>query len=107
MPITNLTLEAIADCGLNQALRPLKELFALKLVYWLFNRPLEHADLIDNKFKAKLPIVAEANQLALKAGYYFGETAEAHNYIVNQLHYPGKYRGISGTTRHPLASRGG
>ena len=101
VPITNLTLEAIADCGLNQraAVRS-KNFFALGLVYWLFNRPLEHTQTwIDNKFKAKLPIVAEANQLALKAGYYFGETAEAftHNYIVNQAALPkGKYRGISG-----------
>jgi 2-oxoglutarate ferredoxin oxidoreductase subunit alpha len=99
--ITTLTLNAIADCGLNQraAVRS-KNFFALGLVYWMFNRPLEHTQSwIDNKFKVKLPAVAEANQLALKAGYYYGETAEVftHNYIVKQATLPkGRYRGVSG-----------
>jgi 2-oxoglutarate ferredoxin oxidoreductase subunit alpha len=66
----------------------------------MFNRPLAHTQAwIDNKFKVKLPAVAEANQLALKAGYYYGETAEVftHNYIVKQAALPkGRYRGVSG-----------
>jgi 2-oxoglutarate ferredoxin oxidoreductase subunit alpha len=99
--ITTLTLTAIADCGLNQraAVRS-KNFFALGLVYWMFNRPLEHTKTwIQNKFGAKLPAVAEANQLALKAGYYYGETAEVftHNYIVKEAALkPGRYRGVSG-----------
>ena len=60
--VTTLTLNAIAECGLNQraAVRS-KNFFALGLVYWMFNRPLDHSLRVDlNKFSAKLPQVAEA-----------------------------------------------
>ncbi|MEE2786730.1 MAG: 2-oxoacid:acceptor oxidoreductase subunit alpha [Myxococcota bacterium] len=99
--ITTLTLNAIAECGLNQraAVRS-KNFFALGLVYWMFNRPLEHSlQWIDAKFRARDEVVANANTLALKAGYFYGETAEifTHNYIVKRAQLkPGRYRGISG-----------
>lgn len=99
--ITTMTLNAIADCGLSQraAVRS-KNFFALGLVYWMFNRPLEHTvEWIDKKFKARMPAVAEANQKALKAGYFYGETAEVftHNYIVKPaVLEKGRYRGVAG-----------
>ncbi len=99
--ITTMTLNAIAECGLSQkaAVRS-KNFFALGLVYWMFNRPLEHTvEWIDKKFGTKLPDVAEANLKALKAGYYYGETAEvfAHNYIVKPaVLAKGRYRGVAG-----------
>ena len=99
--ITTMTLTAIKDCGLNQraAVRS-KNFFALGLVYWMFNRPLEHTiEWIDGKFRKKLPVVADANTMALKAGYHYGETAEVftHNYIVKKATVePGRYRSISG-----------
>ena len=53
--ITTLTLNAIADCGLNQrsAVR-CKNFFALGLVYWMFNRSIDHSmKWIEQKFGAK------------------------------------------------------
>ncbi len=98
--ITGLTLRAIEEQGLNQrsAVR-CKNFFALGLVYWMYNRTLDHTlTWIEAKFPGK-PEIAEANRRALKAGYHFGETAEifAHSYIVNQAAIePGTYRNISG-----------
>ena len=99
--ITTLTLNASAECGLNQrsAVR-CKNFFALWLVYWMFNRSIEHSSgWIAQKFGQRDATVAEANQMALKAGYYYGETAEVftQNYVVKKATLPsGRYRGVSG-----------
>ena len=46
-------------------------------MYWLYERPLEQSlEWIERKF-SRMPLVAEANRLALQAGYHYGETAEA------------------------------
>ena len=99
--ITTMTLNAIADVGLNQrAATRSKNFFALGLVYWLFNRPMEHtSEWIEAKFGERNPDVAQANLQALKAGYYYGETAEAftHSYVVDAAPIrPGRYRNITG-----------
>ncbi len=99
--ITGLTLTAVSETGLSKrnAVR-CKNFFALGLVYWLFDRPLDHTlSWIQTKFAGKAPEVAEANTVALKAGYHYGETAEAftHNYAISEAPIePGKYRQISG-----------
>lgn len=99
--ITGMTLQAISDLGLNQraAVRT-KNFFALGLVYWMFNRPLDHTlQWIRRRFGATAPDIAEANERALKAGYHYGETAEifTHSYVVEQAKIaPGRYRRISG-----------
>ena len=99
--ITTLTLNAIADCGLNQrsAVR-CKNFFALGLVYWMFNRSIEHSvEWIEQKFGPRDETVAKANEMALKAGYYYGETAEVftQNFVVKKAQLPsGRYRGVSG-----------
>ncbi|MCB9525263.1 MAG: 2-oxoacid:acceptor oxidoreductase subunit alpha [Myxococcales bacterium] len=96
--ITTMTLGAVAEVGLGQkaALR-CKNFFALGLVYWLFNRPLEHTlDWLKEKFHGD---VYDANEKALKAGYHYGETAEAfdQSYVVEQAQIePGLYRNITG-----------
>ena len=99
--ITSMTLGAISQLGLNQkAAVRCKNFFALGLVYWMFNRPLDHTiKWIETKFRARDEAVADANLAALKAGYHYGETAEifTHNYIVPKARLePGRYRGISG-----------
>lgn len=77
-----------------------KNLFALGMVYWLFNRPLQHTeDWLQGKFGKKKPEIAAANIAALKAGYNFAETAELFqtNYVVEQAELPpGLYKNISG-----------
>jgi 2-oxoglutarate ferredoxin oxidoreductase subunit alpha len=98
--ITGITLKSIEGSGLNQrAAVRCKNFFALGLVYWMYNRSLEHTlAWIDAKFKGKDDI-AEANRRALKAGYHYGETVEvfAHTYQVDQASIePGVYKNISG-----------
>ena len=99
--ITNMTLTAIADVGLNQrAATRSKNFFALGLIYWLFNRELSHTERwIEEKFLQKDPLVAEANLKALKAGYFYGETAGlfTHSFMVEKANIPaGRYRNITG-----------
>jgi 2-oxoglutarate/2-oxoacid ferredoxin oxidoreductase subunit alpha len=98
--ITGVTIKAIEEMGLNQrAAVRCKNFFALGLVYWMYNRSLEHSlAWIESKFPGK-PEVAEANRRALKAGYHYGETVEmfAHTYQVYQAQIePGLYKNISG-----------
>jgi 2-oxoglutarate ferredoxin oxidoreductase subunit alpha len=99
--ITNITLRAIADVGLNQraAVRT-KNFFALGLVYWLFSRELTHTEQwIRNSMAAKDPLAAEANLKALRAGWNFGDTTEmfAQRYEVPKARIaPGRYKNITG-----------
>ena len=100
VPITEQTLEAVKEAGVptKQATR-CKNFYALGLVFWLYERPLETTrQWIDSKF-GKVPAVASANIRALKAGYNFGETAEmfAVRYKIDRAKLkPGKYRNLTG-----------
>ena len=101
VPITKLTREALADLDLSTKIRDrCKNFFALGLAYWMYDRSLEQTlKWLDSKF-ANRPDLAEANKKALKAGYYYGETAESFSgtrYNVPQAELePGTYRQVSG-----------
>jgi 2-oxoglutarate ferredoxin oxidoreductase subunit alpha len=100
VPITKSTNHAVTELGLNaKEANRCKNFYALGLTYWLYDRPLETTiTWIQSKFK-KRPEIAEANTRALKAGYFFGETAEIFTtrYKVAPAHLPkGTYRNISG-----------
>ncbi len=77
VPITTMTLNALEGMGLSmKEMTRSKNFFVLGLTYWMFDRPLEPTiNWIKEKF-GKNPKIAEANEKALKAGYYFGDTAE-------------------------------
>jgi 2-oxoglutarate ferredoxin oxidoreductase subunit alpha len=97
--ITGMTLKAVESLQLNnRAAVRCKNFFALGLIYWLYNREVQHTvAYIETKFKD--PALREANLRALKAGYHFGETAELfdHSYEVRKAKIaPGRYRNISG-----------
>ena len=96
VPVTTLTLNALEDLELKRTVKTRsKNFFTLGLVYWLYERPLEQSlEWIDRKFSS-MPLVAEANRLALQAGYHFGETSEA---FAVQWTVPGT-RGEAGTYR--------
>ena len=100
VPLTTLNRNLMDGLGLSvrEADRS-KNFFALGLVYWLYNRPMEPTlNWIRQKF-GKRPKVAEANTRALKAGYYFGETTDAfasHYRVAKAPIQPGKYRKITG-----------
>jgi 2-oxoglutarate ferredoxin oxidoreductase subunit alpha len=99
-PISTLTKNALKDLGLDQksVLRS-KNMFALGMVYWLFQRPLNFTqEFFEAKFK-KRPVIIKANSIVLKAGYHFAETIEAMKsaYIVSPAQIQkGTYRNING-----------
>lgn len=100
VPITSLTSRALEDSPLSpKEVSRCKNFFALGLMYWLFDRPMEKTEeWLTVKFK-KLPDVAEANIKALKAGYNFGNITEIFTtrYTVDPADLPkGTYRNISG-----------
>jgi 2-oxoglutarate ferredoxin oxidoreductase subunit alpha len=83
-----------------------KNLFALGMIFWLFDRPMEHTlKWIESKF-SKLPMIRQANQLALDAGYNYGITMEfAEHYKVKPATLPpGVYRQITGNQALALGS---
>jgi 2-oxoglutarate ferredoxin oxidoreductase subunit alpha len=102
VPLTTLTVEALKDfdVGRKDAGRS-KNMFALGLLSWMYNRPTEQTEhFLRTKF-AKKPQVAQANIAAFRAGWNFGETTEdfAVSYEVapaKTAFPPGTYRNISG-----------
>ncbi len=103
VPITKLNQEVLKASGLNpKGINRCRNMWALGLVYWLFERPLDTTikNLTDTfAVRKKMPEVAEANIRSLRAGYDFGETAELFpvTYRVPQADIkPGKYRKITG-----------
>src|SRR5207245_2918475 len=76
-----------------------KNFFALGVISWMYTRPTEPTlAWIGEKFGAR-PVVAEANTLAFKAGYNFGETAELFEsaYAVKPAALlPGTYTNVTG-----------
>jgi 2-oxoglutarate/2-oxoacid ferredoxin oxidoreductase subunit alpha len=100
IPLTTLTLRAIGETslGTRQATR-CKNFFALGLIFWLYERPVEHTEnWIKSKFKNNTE-VARANLAALQAGYNFAETTEiftTHYRVTRAKLAPGTYRKITG-----------
>ncbi|MBE6177827.1 MAG: 2-oxoacid:acceptor oxidoreductase subunit alpha [Rikenellaceae bacterium] len=99
--ITSMTREALRETGLdNRAVVKCKNMFALGICFWLFDRTEEHAfAYLDTKFAKKNPIIAEANKLAIKAGYnYAANTHQFANHyrVASAALEKGTYRTISG-----------
>jgi 2-oxoglutarate ferredoxin oxidoreductase subunit alpha len=76
-----------------------KNFFALGVLYWLYDRPLDPTlNWINAKFR-KNPELAKANEVALKTGYNFAETTEVfttHYTVKKAVIAPGRYRKITG-----------
>ena len=101
LDLTNLTKEALAESPLKPSDKTrCKNFFALGFMYFVYGRPLEPTlKFFDAKWGKKLPEVAEANSLVLKAGYNLGDTLETarNRYQVSKAaSRPGVYRKISG-----------
>jgi 2-oxoglutarate ferredoxin oxidoreductase subunit alpha len=99
-PITTLTRQAVEDAGLGKKLSErCRNFFAMGLVYWIYGRSLEPTlRFIERRF-GKDPAVAQADTLALNAGWNFGETTEALErcYQVPAARLaPGRYRNLTG-----------
>ena len=100
VPITSLTQKALEETKLSpKEVARCKNFFALGLMYWLFDRPIEQTtNWIKKKFKDK-PDLIDANEKALIAGFHFGEMTEVFTtrYAVEPAKLPkGVYRSVSG-----------
>jgi 2-oxoglutarate ferredoxin oxidoreductase subunit alpha len=78
VPVTSMTKAALAESGLdNKSILKCRNIFALGLVCWLFDRPVESAlHHLKNKF-AKKPAVYDANAIVLQAGFNYGNNIHA------------------------------
>lgn len=102
VPITTMTKAALADSGLdNKSIVKCRNFFALGLVCWLFDRPLENALHFLRKKFAKKPAILEANSKVINAGYDYGHNihASVSTYrIESRAARPGVYTDINGNT---------
>lgn len=99
-PISSLVKEGLTEFGLdNKSALRCKNMFALGLICWLFERPLDAAmHMLQNKF-AKKPIIAQANIKALTDGYNYGHNihASVSTYrIESKKAAPGIYMDVNG-----------
>jgi 2-oxoglutarate ferredoxin oxidoreductase subunit alpha len=102
MPITSMTVKALEEFDITRKdAERAKNMFALGLLSWLYDRPeASTLGFLNVKF-ANRPEIMAANVVALRAGWNFGETTEAFTvrYEVKPApHKPGTYRNISGNT---------
>ena len=102
VPMTTMVKAALADSGLDlKSVMKCKNMFALGLVCWLFDRPLESAlHYLHNKF-AKKPAIYEANAKVMQAGYDYGHNihASVSTYrIESDAIRPGTYTDVNGNT---------
>jgi len=102
VPVTSMTKNALADSGLdNKSMLKCRNIFALGLVCWLFDRPLESAlHHLKTKF-AKKPAIFEANAKVIQAGYDYGHNihASVSTYRIESDEIkPGVYTDINGNT---------
>jgi 2-oxoglutarate ferredoxin oxidoreductase subunit alpha len=101
--MSSLTKEALKDVeGLdNKMITRSKNMFALGMVYWMYNRSTAHTiEFFNKKFK-NTPNLIESNTKVLNAGFYFAETLELipNAYTISPAKMrPGKYRIIMGNT---------
>ncbi len=102
VPMTTLLKETLADSGLDQkAMMKSKNMLALGVICWLFDRPVESVlKKLKNKF-AKKPAVYEANAKVLQAGWDYGHNTHSSlpvYRIDTAASRPGTYTDVTGNT---------
>ena len=101
--LTTLTKEALKDSGMdNKSILKCRNMFALGLIYWLFDEPMEKAiHLLEDKFKKKPALIAP-NTKVMVDGYNYGQNLALN---ITQIHLeesntadkqPGRYTSIAG-----------
>jgi 2-oxoglutarate ferredoxin oxidoreductase subunit alpha len=100
--MATLTIGAVESTGLGKKdAERCKNMFALGLLSWMYHRPTEGTERFLREKFARKPEIAEANVLAFRAGWNYGETTEAFavTYEVAPARLaPGTYRQITGNT---------
>ncbi|WP_426567217.1 2-oxoacid:acceptor oxidoreductase subunit alpha [Angustibacter sp. McL0619] len=100
--LTSITVEALSDYDLTRKEKErAKNMFALGLLSWLYDRPTEGTESFLHAKFAKNPEILKANLAALHAGWNYGETTE--DFAVRYSIAPapmatGTYRNITGNT---------
>ena len=100
-PLTTMVKDCLADSGMdNKAMLKCRNMFALGLVCWLFDRDL---NLVSNFLKekfAKKPAIAEANIKVIQAGWDYGHNTHSNAINVYRVETkektPGRYMDITG-----------
>lgn len=100
-PLTTMVKDCLADSGMdNKAMLKCRNMFALGLVCWLFDRDL---NLVGNFLKekfAKKPAIAEANIKVIQAGWDYGHNTHSNAINVYRVETkektPGRYMDITG-----------
>ena len=103
VPMSRLTRESLAESGLGaKEVDRCRNMFALGIVYWLYDRAIDATvRFLEDYFgtQKNRPEIAQINVKALKAGFYFGETAEFFSVryqVAPAKLKAGKYRRVSG-----------
>ena len=100
-PLTTMVKDSLADTGMdNKAMLKCRNMFALGLVCWLFDRDLNLVgNFLREKF-AKKPAIAEANIKVIQAGYDYGHNTHSSAVNVRRIETkhkePGRYMDITG-----------
>ncbi|WP_024992868.1 2-oxoacid:acceptor oxidoreductase subunit alpha [Phocaeicola paurosaccharolyticus] len=99
--ISQMVKDCLADSGMdNKSILKCRNMFALGLVCWLFNRDINIAETFLREKFAKKPAIAESNIKVLHAGYNYGHNTHAsvsNTYKVEtKVKVPGKYMDITG-----------
>lgn len=100
-PLTSMVKDCLADSGMdNKAMLKCRNMFALGLVCWLFDRDLDIAfNFLKEKF-AKKPGIAEANIKVIQAGFDYGHNTHSSAMNVYRVETketkPGRYMDITG-----------
>ncbi|MDQ1697422.1 MAG: 2-oxoglutarate/2-oxoacid ferredoxin oxidoreductase subunit alpha [Frankiaceae bacterium] len=102
IPLTSLTVKALEGLEVSRKdAERAKNMFALGMLSWLYNRPTDTTlAFLERKF-AKAPDLARANVTAFTAGWNFGETTEAFTVryeVKPAVMPPGLYRNVTGNT---------
>ena len=100
-PLTTMVKDCLADSGMDmKAMMKCRNMFALGLVCWLFDRDLNLvANFLREKF-AKKPAIAEANIKVIQAGYDYGHNTHSSTVNIYRVEskekVPGRYMDITG-----------
>ena len=100
-PLSSMVKTCLAETGMDiKSINKCRNMFALGLVCWLFDRDLEVAfNFLKEKF-AKKPAIAEANIKVIQAGYDYGHNTHSNATNVYRIEtknkVPGRYMDITG-----------
>ena len=100
-PMTTMLKDCLTDSGMdNKSILKCRNMFALGLVCWLYDRDISVAFAFLHEKFARKPAIADANERVIQAGYDYGHnthSSAANVYRIETKHkQPGRYMDITG-----------